>query len=99
MTLKRLALTLCVSAAIVAGGMERPRAQSGGSRAVNTGDWPLHNFDIGNRRFSPLDQINTSNAAKLVQRWTYALPRGENAGSQTPLVVDGIMYVSSGSKV
>jgi glucose dehydrogenase len=99
MSVKRLALTLCVCGVMVGGGTEGPHAQSDGSPTVKTGDWPLHNLDIGNRRFSPLDQINVSNVAKLVQRWTYALPRGVNAGSQTPLVVGGIMYISSGSKL
>ena len=32
--------------------------------------WPLHNFDLGNTRFSPLDQIDTSNVDRLVPAWS-----------------------------
>ena len=42
------------------------RAQGGAS-----GDWSSHNFDARNSRFSPLDQINTSNVSGLTQQWTH----------------------------
>lgn len=62
--------------------------------ASDTGNWLLHGRDYTNQRFSPLDQINTSNVAKLVPKWIY---QTGVAGTfqTTPLVADGIMYVST----
>lgn len=63
------------------------------------GDWPLHSRDVGNTRFSPLAEITPSNASALAVKWTFDLPKGENAGSETPLVVGGVMYFNSGSRL
>ncbi len=67
--------------------------------AAAAGDWPLHSRDTHNSGYSPLDQITPANAATVAQRWSMDLPKGEGAFSQTPLAVDGVLYVSSGSKV
>lgn len=45
--------------------------------------------------FSPLDQINTGNAAGLTLAW--ALPLGTGTNAITPLVHDGVMFVDSGN--
>ena len=60
------------------------------------GDWPLHNFDPQSSRFSPLDQINTTNAENLTVKWKLDLPRPASAGTATPIVIGGVMYVNSG---
>ena len=60
------------------------------------GDWPLHNLDAESGRFSPLDQINTANAATLAIKWQFDLQRPASVGSATPIVVGGVMYVNSG---
>jgi quinoprotein glucose dehydrogenase len=57
------------------------------------GDWININREPGATRFSPLTQINAGNVAKLQQAWTLRMGGG---GSSVPLVVDGLMYVSSG---
>jgi quinohemoprotein ethanol dehydrogenase len=64
------------------------------ANAGKSSDWPSHGLDYAETRFSRLDQINTSNAKKLGLVWSYNLEstRGIEA---TPLVVDGIMYVSA----
>ena len=36
-------------------------------------DWPMYNRDHGGTRYSPLIQINTSNASNLQQAWRYRL--------------------------
>jgi len=56
-------------------------------------DWPTVGLDYAETRFSKLDQINASNVKNIGLMWTYSLDsiRGIEA---TPLVVDGIMYVS-----
>ncbi|WP_398468789.1 PQQ-dependent dehydrogenase, methanol/ethanol family [Tardiphaga sp.] len=57
-------------------------------------DWPTYGLDYAETRFSKLDQINASNVKDIGLMWTYSLEsiRGVEA---TPLVVDGIMYVTA----
>jgi quinohemoprotein ethanol dehydrogenase len=57
-------------------------------------DWPTIGLDYAETRFSKLNQINAGNVKDLGLKWTYNLEsvRGIEA---TPLVVDGIMYVSA----
>ena len=57
-------------------------------------DWPTVGLDYAETRFSKLNQINADNVKNLGLKWTYNLEsvRGVEA---TPLVVDGIMYVSA----
>jgi quinohemoprotein ethanol dehydrogenase len=64
------------------------------ANAITTTDWPSHGLDYAETRFSKLRQINTANVKSLGLVWSYNLEstRGVEA---TPLVVDGIMYVSA----
>lgn len=58
-----------------------------------TSDWPSYGLDYAETRFSKLDQINEQSVKQLGLAWSYSLEstRGVEA---TPLVVDGIMYVT-----
>jgi alcohol dehydrogenase (cytochrome c)/quinohemoprotein ethanol dehydrogenase len=58
------------------------------------GNWMSYSRTYSEQRFSPLDQINASNVENLKLAWYYDLDtsRGQEA---TPLVVDGVMYVST----
>src|SRR5262245_28309914 len=64
--------------------------------AIAAGDWPLHNLDLHNGRYSTLEQITRSNAGALTLRWSFDLPNKMSVGTATPLVVRGVMYVNSG---
>jgi quinohemoprotein ethanol dehydrogenase len=64
-----------------------------------SGDWPSHNLDIRNSRYSPLDQINTSNAGRLTEQWSIQASGADIITQLTPLVVDGVMYYNAGSKL
>ncbi len=57
-------------------------------------DWVLHGLDAGERRYSPLDEIERENVDRLGLVWSFDLHtrRGVEA---TPLIVDGVMYVTS----
>ena len=57
-------------------------------------DWPLHGRTAGEARFSPLTQIHTGNVHEVGLAWQVPLDsqRGLEA---TPIVVDGVMYVTS----
>ncbi|SFO64666.1 quinohemoprotein ethanol dehydrogenase [Variovorax sp. PDC80] len=59
-----------------------------------TPDWPSIGLDYAETRFSKLDQVNAGNVKQLGLVWSYDLQstRGVEA---TPLVVDGIMYVTA----
>jgi len=54
-------------------------------------NWLMYSGDYAGRRYSTLEQINTSNAAKLVPKWVYQTMAGGKFET-TPLVVDGILY-------
>ena len=63
---------------------------------IPAGDWRTINRDAAATRYSPLTQINTTNVTRLQQAWTFPMTGG---ASSVPLVVDGVMYVSSGRRV
>jgi quinohemoprotein ethanol dehydrogenase len=58
------------------------------------GNWMSHGRTYSEQRYSPLDEINADNASELGLAWYYDLDtnRGQEA---TPIVVDGVMYVST----
>ena len=60
----------------------------------NPGDWPTYHGRLSGNRHSTLDQINAGNVAKLALRWLYTIP-GAGRLEGTPVVVGGIMYVTS----
>lgn len=57
-------------------------------------DWPTHGFDYAETRFSPLSQISADNVENLGLAWSYNLG-SERGVEATPLVVDGVMYVTA----
>jgi quinoprotein glucose dehydrogenase len=67
------------------------------------GEWPAYGRDPGGSRFSPLTQITRENVATLQVAWTYHTGEPDMAGMShrppalevTPLVVDGLMYIST----
>src|SRR5262249_32881673 len=64
-----------------------------------TVDWPLHNLDLHNSRYAPVDQITASNANRVATKWTFQTEKSEGIGAVTPVVVDGVMYFNAGSKL
>jgi glucose dehydrogenase len=59
------------------------------------GQWMSHGRTYDEQRYSPLERINAQNVAQLKLAWHHdldAIPRGQ---SSTPLVIDGVMYVTS----
>ncbi|MFZ4759301.1 MAG: PQQ-binding-like beta-propeller repeat protein, partial [Burkholderiaceae bacterium] len=64
------------------------------ANTARTPDWPSYGLDYAETRFSKLAQIDTGNVKDLGLVWSYNLE--SNRGVQaTPLVVDGIMYVTA----
>lgn len=58
------------------------------------GEWMSHGRTYSEQRFSPLDAINAENVDELGLAWSYELS-SNRAASATPIVVDGVMYVTS----
>ena len=58
-------------------------------------DWRVAGGDPGNTRFSPLDQINTTNVAQLQVAWTFHTGDGPGEIQATPIVVEGVLYTTT----
>ena len=60
-------------------------------------DWSTYNGDIGGNRYTKLTQISKQNVKQLGARWLFNLP---NTGrlQVTPVVADGVMYVTSANE-
>src|SRR5215831_5398932 len=65
--------------------IERPKA----------GEWPTYHGTLSGNRFSPLDQINTTTIHSLAPKWMFTIQGAPRALQTTPIVVDGVMYVTS----
>src|ERR1035441_10212665 len=61
------------------------------------GDWPTYNGLVGANRHSLLDQVNKGNVSRLSLQWMYTLPYF--GLETTPVVSDGVMYVSGPNQV
>jgi alcohol dehydrogenase (cytochrome c) len=57
-------------------------------------DWLSYNGDYTGRRFSALNQLNTKNVGSLRAQWVFHVPNSDSM-EVTPVVVDGIMFVTS----
>jgi len=65
-------------------------------------EWPTHGADLAGSRYRPLDQINASNFNKLEIAWHF---RTESIGNRpefklegTPLMINGVLYATAGSR-
>src|SRR5690349_4551711 len=73
-------------------------AQSG----AKDSEWPTYAADLAGTRYRPLDQINASNFSDLEIAWRI---KTDNFGNRpeyklegTPLMVNGVLYVTAGSR-
>jgi quinoprotein glucose dehydrogenase len=74
----------------------------GGAAQTINGEWRTYGGDLASTRYSPLDQINQKNfnALEIAFRFrTESLgPRPEFNFQTTPLMVDGVLYLTAGSR-
>ena len=98
MNARCVALILASAAALAVVSAQQPRSPA-------AGDWPMYNRDLMGTRHSPLRQITPANVARLRQVWSYKLGRHPDAGGLTggseftPLVIGGLLYVATPTKV
>jgi outer membrane protein assembly factor BamB/cytochrome c2 len=76
----------------VSGGVAADRLRNSKAEPQN---WLMYWGDYQGTRSSPLNQITTANVGKLQSVWATPVP-GTNALETTPVVVDGVMYVTAG---
>jgi PQQ-dependent dehydrogenase (methanol/ethanol family) len=64
------------------------------SRILNPrpGDWLTYNGNLSGNRYSELTEINATNVARMAVKWVF--PIAHFGLEATPIVADGIMYVT-----
>jgi len=71
-------------------------------QGASNGEWPSYGGDLGHTRYSALSQINAQNFSELELAWSFKTdnlgPRPEYRYQATPLVIDGVMYTTGGSR-
>jgi alcohol dehydrogenase (cytochrome c) len=64
-------------------------------RAVTSqSGWTTYNGQVSGNRYSALTEITADNVARLAPQWVFTLPNVSQV-QVTPVVVDGLMYVSA----
>jgi quinoprotein glucose dehydrogenase len=77
-------------------------APATGQSTPRVGEWRTYGGDLASTRYSALDQINASNFGKLEVAWRFKTdalgPRPEFNLQSTPLVANGVMYTTAGTR-
>ena len=63
-----------------------------------TTQWPTYDNDSGGTKYSPLTQITPQNVTTLKRAWTYASGDTGATFEVTPIVVNGVMYLSTSTE-
>ena len=73
-----------------------------GQSGARNSEWTTYGADLGNTRYSPLDQINSGNFSTLDIAWRFKTdnlgPRPEYQFESTPLMVKGVVYSTAGTR-
>ena len=92
----------CAGVATLAGLLVVATLPTAGQSGAKTGEWTTYGADLGNTRYSPLDQINADNFSKLEMAWRFKVeslgPRPEYQFESTPLMVNGVVYSTGGTR-
>jgi quinoprotein glucose dehydrogenase len=71
-------------------------------RGAAGGEWRTYGGDLGHTRYAPLDQIDAGNFNRLEVAWRFKTdslgPNREFNFQSTPLMVDGVIYSTAGSR-
>ena len=86
-------ILFCIPASFAAGQGARGVDDDAIKNAGKTGEeWLTYGLSAGETRFSPLDEINAANVARLGLAWFYDLGPGGGGQEATPLVSNGTIY-------
>jgi alcohol dehydrogenase (cytochrome c) len=70
-------------------------AAHAGAQSGADGSWTMYSGSYSSQRHSPLTEITPANVSRLRPVWVYQ-PPGSGLLETTPLVVNGVMYATSG---
>jgi alcohol dehydrogenase (cytochrome c) len=79
-------------------GSREPSAGDRYRTVTSQHDWTTYHGHPGGNRYTTLTQIDKSNVARLAPRWAFPIPNVGNVET-TPIVIDGVMYISSANEV
>jgi quinoprotein glucose dehydrogenase len=97
--MRRLSLVLLVGACVSATAALLHGQQTAKPKGA---EWPTYGGDLASTRYSPLDQISKDNFNKLEVAWRFKTdalgPRPEFNFQGTPLMIDGVVYSTAGTR-
>ena len=74
----------------------------GAEFGTTDGEWRTYGGDLSNTRYAPLDQIHAENFGDLEIAWRFSTnafgPTPEYRFQSTPLMVNGVLYTTAGSR-
>ena len=77
-------------------------ALPGHAQTTANGEWPSYGGDLAHTRYAPFDQINAGNFGSLEIAWRFSTtnlgPAPEYRFQSTPVMVDGVLYTTGGSR-
>src|SRR5688572_31392890 len=92
--MKRIALVVVALASVSVG--------VAGQSGTKNGEWPTYGGDLGNTKYAPLDQVTAANFGSLEVAWRLKTdnlgPRPEFNLQSTPLMVNGVLYSTAGTR-
>ncbi|MGH9519248.1 MAG: PQQ-binding-like beta-propeller repeat protein, partial [Terriglobales bacterium] len=86
---------VALGAALLAQSGPRPTRPSRPPGKQAPGEWLNYGRDPGGQRYSPLKQITPANVGQLGVAWVYNTGFTDRSYQATPLVANGIMYVTT----
>ncbi len=93
---------LAAPLAAVVGLLAWTNADIIGQVTTTSTDWATYGGDLASRRYRPFDQINRDNFKDLEVAWRYKTdalgPRPEFNFEVTPLMVNGVLYTTAGTR-
>ena len=105
--MKRLAMVVALFGSVQPAAGQGPSSEASGlapsfspvswerllNAAAEPHNWLMYSGTLDSQRYSRLDQIHNRNVSELELRWAYHLSAFDRAET-TPLVVDGVMFVT-----
>jgi len=99
------AVTVALGLVLATAALGQAQPASNGANITGPvgNEWPVVGGNLGNGRYSSLDQINTSNVSNLKAAWMIHLGSGLSNGTPpytleaTPIVQNGVMYMVTGA--
>ncbi|MEO8258208.1 MAG: PQQ-binding-like beta-propeller repeat protein [Acidobacteriota bacterium] len=86
-----------LGAALAIGAPIAVRSEDGRQPAAK--EWATVNGDLSNTRYSTLTQIDPQTVGRLAGAWTSAAFDAPGAGRAMPVVRDGLLFITAGSRI